>query len=354
MKKIILTISLLFLITSVYAESFTYLIPGKPAGGMAKWATIFAKEWSKELEKEGHSIILRHITGQRGRKGFVTWYKKHSKDNTVIVQTNGYNTFLMSKKWKGFDPRIHGQTIGGQLQGTFAFKKTNVTPGVDNVAIIMHPNAFVDAMGHILLMCGNNSLKISIKCAKSNTRWVSGFTTGEARKAFLVDELQVMRDGYFHANKTYKKQIKKGIAEIWYTHGTLDNDGNIIPDPNAKPDLWFDNKFKEKWNEPPAGKFYDAYSMLLKLRAGLGKTIFTKKDNPHYDMLVRTMQATVNNKSSKKVLDKRLGTYDWHFGTDSQNMVSFIWNNLSKPVYNDMFTVLKTFNKKVKKKKDLF
>ena len=98
MKKIILTISLLFLITSVYAESFTYLIPGKPAGGMAKWATIFAKEWSKELEKEGHSIILRHITGQRGRKGFVTWYKKHSKYNTVIVQTNGYNTFLMSKK----------------------------------------------------------------------------------------------------------------------------------------------------------------------------------------------------------------------------------------------------------------
>ena len=355
MKKIILTIGLLFLITSAKAEKFTYIVPASTSGGMAKWAITFVKEWSKEMSKEGHSIVLRYIKAQKGKKGFTTWYKDHSDDNTVIIQTKGYINYLMTGGWKGFDPRIHGQTLGGQLQGTFVFKKTDVEPGKDNVAIIFSNNTFVDAMGHMLMMCGNKTIEETVKCGKTNTRWVSGFKgMGEARQAFLVNQLQVMRDGFSHARKTYKKQIKSSVAQIWYSHGTVSPQGDLIPDPNVSDKLFFANKFKAKYGEPATGEFYDVYAFLLKLRAAIGKTIFTKKDNPHYDMLVRTMQSTIQNKKSKKKLDKKLGIYPWHFGDDSQVIVSSVWGKLDKKVYDDMFTVLRSFNEKMKKRSDLF
>lgn len=356
MKKYITAlVATTVLTTASLAETFTYIVPAGVDGGNAKWAQQFTKQWNKQLKKHGHEVVLRYVPGQRGRKGLAKWASEMSNDDTVVVQTQGLINYLTTKKgWKGFDPR-ELDVIGGQLQGTFVFKKTDVEPGVDNVAIHLDGGAevIVDAMASSMMMCGSLSAAAIVACSNHDTRWVRGFKkSGSRRQAYLNNQIQVSRDGFAQMRKTYKKELKSGETEVWYSHGVSDFSGNMNEDLNH-PSSFFNKVYREKFGEEPSGRYYDAYKQIIKMRSGLGKMVFTKKDNPYYDVLSSTFKDTYKDKKSRKKLDKKLGKYEWHNGSDSNNLMNSMWSTIDSQVLKDIVKIRRSFGEKTDYKKGL-
>lgn len=346
---------LYILSTTTFAETFTYVVPAGASGGNAKWAQHFTKQWDKKLNKHGHSIVIRYVPGQHGRKGFAKWATEMSDKDNVVMQTQGLINYLTTKRgWKGFNPE-DVEYIGGQLQGTFVFKKTDVTPGIDNVAIHIDGGAevIVDAMGSSMMMCGNQSVDYIIACANRDTRWVRGFKgSGQRRQAYLNNQIQVTRDGFPQSNKSYKKELKSGKSEIWYSHGSVDMFGNIHPDANSVS-TWFNDKFKERWGEAPKGRYFDAYQHLIKMRSGIGKVVFTKKNNKHYNILLKTMNDVIKDKKAMKKLTKKLGVYEWHTGQVTDAIVKSILSSLNRSVYKDIVKIRRSFGEKTDFREEL-
>lgn len=310
----------LLLSTSVIAETFTYIVPAAIDGGNAKWAQKFTKEWNKELAKEGHDIILRYVPGQGGLKGFTKYHTEMSDDNLVLVQSKGFFDYVTvpESSWKGFDP-TDVDYIGGQLQGTFVFIKSKMMLSMrlnaeGTLNIPYAPNLLIDTMGIYLMLCGNlPTIEETMACGDTKTNRIIGFKgMGSMRMAYLSDGLDVARDGFSHMSKTYKEEIKSGETLIWFTHGTVTDSGDMGVDPNTDGSLDFHKLFEDKHGAAPSGEFYDAYITLSTMRSGLGKWVFTRKDNPFYDVLVRTFNETVKN--SRKSLAKSLGVYPWNTG----------------------------------------
>ncbi len=321
MRKLLLMVVLLIGSTSIWAETFVYIVPSGVDGGNAKWAQQFVAQWNKKLQSQGHDMVLRYIPGKKGKKGFLEWHKKYKDKDTVVVQSNGFINYLTTNGWNDFSP-LDIATIGGQIQGTFVFKKTDITPGTDDA--IMHidggAEVILDAMAVKMLACGP-----SLECTVP-IRFVKGFKdSGERRKAFIDGMINISRDGFSHKNKTYKQEIKDGITEIWFSQGIVDTETNkIIPDPNHT-ESWFIDAYVAKWGEKPKGLYFEGYKQVLKMRSALGKTVFTKKDNIHYDLLVSTFNEVLADEDAMKKLTKKLGNYPWHTGETSQKLVDKIW-----------------------------
>jgi hypothetical protein len=332
-------VAALALSNAVFAETFTYIVPAGIDGGNGKWAQKFTKEWNKHLKPYGHDIVLRYIPGTSGAKGFAEWQTKYSNDDTVLIQSTGMLKYITTNKgWKGYKPTNH-TTVGGQIQSTYQFIKTNVTPGVDSVNghIDGGSEVILDAMAANMMACGP-----TLVC-KNPINWVSGFkSSGERRKAFLNNELQLSRDGFAHMKKTYKKELKSKETKVWYTHGMTGPSGTIVADSNM-PHLFFPKVYKETWGVAPSGDYYEAYKQTLRIRNGLGKMIYTKKDNAYYDVLVKSFNDTVTNGKTLKVLNKKLGTGKFLSGTIAVDHVNSIWGTLTADTYRSMIEYRKGF-----------
>jgi len=270
-----------------------------------------------------------------------------------MIQSRGMIKYITSGDgWGGFDPKAFA-TMVAHNQGTFVFSKKDI-PAIPAIHIGGGSETIVDAMSIAMMLCGPMDFDKLVECSKSNMRQVKGWKgSGDRRKAFLNGEIDVSRDGFSHMKKTYKDGIKSGKTKVWFSHG-VSVDGKIAKDPNM-PEAWFNTAYEKKWGEAPSGRYYDAYALILKTRSGLGKTIFLSKDSPHMDALVSSFTMMLNNKTSKKHLDKKLGKYPWALGEDANNSKLAIFDAIdSKELLNDVKTSREVFGEKVNIKWSLF
>ena len=358
MKKIAIAMlfSLMFSFQAV-AETFTYVVPAGPDGGNGKWAQNFVKQWDKKLQAYGHNMVIRYLPGQQGRKANSEWQKNMSSDPTVVVQSSGGFIGWLTKPdgWAGFDPIKNVDTIGLQLQGTFVFLKSGVNPETDNPAVHIDGGSevLVDIMGHALMVCGNQSVDETIACMKSTMRLVKGFKgSGERRQAYLVNQLQISRDGFAHKRKTYKDELKAGKTVVWYSHGTVNNNGDMIADPN-EPESWFNDAFVARWGEQPSGEFYDAYNLIIKARSSMGKSVYTMKNNPNKEILIKAWNDVLADKEAMKILTKKLGKYDWKLGDEAQTITQKVWATLNTDTYLNVIKIRQAFGEKAKIRPEL-
>ncbi len=345
MKKLIFAIIFSAMSFTAYAETFTYIVPAGPEGGNAKWAQRVVKEWNKYLEMDGHKVVLRYMPGDP-KKTYAKYNNELSKDGKTMIQSRGMIKYITSGDgWGGFDPKAFA-TIVAHNQGTFVFSKKDI-PAIPAIHIGGGSETIVDAMSIAMMLCGPMDFDKLVECSKSNMRQVKGWKgSGDRRKAFLNGEIDVSRDGFSHMKKTYKDGIKSGKTKVWFSHG-VSVDGKIVKDPNM-PEAWFNTAYEKKWGEAPSGRYYDAYALILKTRSGLGKTIFLSKDSPHMDALVSSFTMMLNNKTSKKHLDKKLGKYPWALGEDANNSKLAIFDAIdSKELLNDVKTSREVFGEKV-------
>ena len=346
MKRLIMAVlisaSLTTFTTTAHSENFNYIVAGSVSGGHAKWAQQVTKQWNKFLKNYGHTISLRYIKQQRGKRGMVEFATTYKDNPKVLLQPRGVISWVMSSDgWKGYNPKKY-IPIAGQLNGTFVFIKTKL-PDIPAINIGGGSETIVDAMAAVLMLCGPMDLTEILQCQKEKLRYIRGWKgSGQRRKAYLSGDIQITRDGFAHMKKTFKDELKSGKTKVWFSHGIADEELGIIQDPNS-PNTFFDKVYYKKWNKLPSGEYFDVYRQTIKFRSGFSKYLMVHANNPYYEDLVNSFKDMIKDKDAKKVLDKKLGYSPWMVGSAAEKTHTRIWDSLDKINLKNMETIRRSF-----------
>ena len=234
--------------TTAHSENFNYIVPAPVDGGNAKWAQQVTKQWNKFLKKYGHTVSLRYIKQQNGKKALTEFATTYKNDHTVLLQPKGIIRWITtSGGWKGYDPK-NNVPIAGHLNGTFVFAKTKL-PDIPATHVGGGAETILDVMAMVVMICGPMELSEILQCQKEKLRLVYGWNgSGQRRKAYLSNDIQITRDGFAHMRKTYKDELKSGKTKVWFSHGMIDSKLGMIADPNS-PHTFFDKVYYKKWNK---------------------------------------------------------------------------------------------------------
>ena len=346
MRRLIMAVffaaSLTTFTTTAHSENFNYIVPAPVDGGNAKWAQQVTKQWNKFLKKYGHTVSLRYIKQQSGKKALTEFATTYKNDHTVLLQPKGIIRWITtSGGWKGYDPK-NNVPIAGHENGTFVFAKTKL-PDIPATHVGGGAETILDVMAMVVMICGPMELSEILQCQKEKLRLVYGWKgSGQRRKAYLSNDIQITRDGFSHMRKTYKDELKSGKTKVWFSHGVIDSKLGIIADPNS-PHTFFDKVYYKKWNKLPSGDYFNVYRQSLMFRQVFGKHIVVQANNPHYSDLVNSFKEMLEDKGARKVLDKKLGVYPWTVGKSTEEVQNMVWKSLNKKVLKNMEIIRRTF-----------
>jgi hypothetical protein len=346
MKRLIMAVffaaSLMTFTTTAHSENFNYIVGASVDGGQAKWAQQLTKQWNKFLKNYGHTVSLRYIKQQQGKKALTEFATTYKNDHTVILQPKGITAWVTtSGGWKGYDPK-NNVPIAGQLNGTFVFAKTKL-PDIPATHVGGGAETILDVMAMVVMICGPMELSETLQCQKEKLRLVYGWKgSGQRRKAYLSNDIQITRDGFAHMRKTYKDELKSGKTKVWFSHGIVDGKLGMIADPNS-PHTFFDKVYYKKWNKLPSGDYFNVYRQTAMFRSAFGKHIIVHANNPHYLDLVNSFKEMLGDKGARKVLDKKLGVYPWTIGKSTEEVHDRVWKSLDKKSLKNMEIIRRTF-----------
>ena len=353
MNKTILAVMITaFLTTAAAAEQFTYIVPSSPDGGIAKHAQQVTKEWSKFLAKKGHSLNLRYMKQQKGKKAATEFATTYKDNPLVILQSKGIIMFMTSNKgWKGYDPRNY-VPIFGQKTGVFMLAKSDL-PKKPAINIGGGAETIVDAMSAIMMECGNMSVSKMLDCQKDTYRYIKGWQgSGSRRKGYLAGDIQITRDAFKNIGSTYKDEIKSGKSVVWFSHGIASANG-LVDDPSINSAPSFPTLFTVNWKEAPRGAYYNAYKKMIELRS-TSKYVMVHPKNPYYEDLLGSFNEMINDKESMKKLNKKLGAYPWASGAELKKTLDDIYSSVDKKLLKDIQTIRQSFGEKTKINRNFF
>ena len=307
MKKILLTICFYLLSFNLVsaADKFTTIAPQEPN---QPWLEVLNKEWQKKLNAE---IVIRYSPGARDIPGANKWQQEYQFDNNNIMMLHGGNaeSFLLEDvkyDYKNYAP------IGLQNLTIVVGKKDNQDVEKQTKFAYLagtHP----DAMAITMMICGpKKTMEDYLKCYNEKFVYINGLKGGEVGLTFARGESNVLRAPPPKWNLEWKDLPN---SQFWFSHGYLDlKTGQVVKDHNYPGS--FSDVYEKRWGVKPSGDFYDAYILLRNYRDVLQKTLWVRKDNPNIQKLRTTLQATINDPESSKVLKEKIGDYPWLIGDD--------------------------------------
>ncbi len=306
---------------SVYAKTFTFIVPQKIGGGTSIWASIVAKELEPHLGK----IKIKHIPGARDIPGFNKFHNGLLNDDYNVMVSHGGNGVAFLIENVDYDYREYA-SIGLMNLNILAAKRLDANGKIKFAGGSgMAPEGFAMA----LLQCGPmDDIDGYITCFKGNVTWVRGMKNSERRLAFKRGELNATREN----PAAYKKHVATNSdATMWFHHGLLQPNGTHADDPNH-PGYMLETLYAQTYGEQPRGRMYNAYKLLKSFRDGLQKALWVRKDNPNKQRLI---DALYKIQDSAKI-EAKVGKYNWLIGDEGDQQVKTLLSFITHDSLSDM------------------
>jgi len=334
MRKLIMSLVLVMFATVANAD-YTMVVPQKPGDGTSVWAEIVAKELEKYLNED---INIVHIPGARDIPGFDTFHNEMQYDNDVIMVSHGGNGVSFLQEEVDYNYAEY-ESIGLMNLNIIVGKNRAIDLDYGGIRFAAGSGMVPEAFAMTLLLCGpDKTVDEYIACFKENVTWVKGMSGGERRLAFKRGELNATREN----PAAYKKHVESDDnSEIWFHHGILNSEtGDHGDDPNY-PGYQLEILFEKRWGVKPSGDFYDSYKLVKSFRDGMQKALWVRKGNPNTAKLQQALYDMSLNKDSKKIIENKVGVYNWKIGADGNAHR----DTLMSLVTLDALTNLVKFNK---------
>jgi len=322
MKLVTLICMMLFSMT-VYAKTFTFIVPQKIGGGTSIWASIVAKELEPHLGK----IKIKHIPGARDIPGFNKFHNGLLKDDHTVMVSHGGNGVAFLIENVDYDYREY-DSVGLMNLNILAAKRNDIgTRAKIRFAggSGMAPEGFAMA----LLLCGQmDDIDGYITCFRENVTWVRGMKGSERRLAFKRGELNATREN----PAAYKKHVARNTeASMWFHHGLLQPNGTHADDPNHTG-FMLETLYEEIYGEQPSGRMYNAYKLIKSFRDGIQKALWVRKGNPNKQRLIDAL-AKIQNSAK---IEAKVGKYNWLIGKDGDNQIKTLLTLITHDSLSDM------------------
>lgn len=127
---------------------------------------------------------------------------------------------------------------------------------------------------------GEFGIMVPLRMLGLDVKGVWGLMRGKARLAFERGEFNVNFDSAPGFNKRGEKLVKAGKAVPIFSLGVVDEQGNIVRDPNFPELPSFPEAYETMHGKKPSGIAYDAYRALFQMRVMANKSIWLPAGTP--------------------------------------------------------------------------
>ncbi|HER34458.1 MAG TPA: tricarboxylate transporter [Halothiobacillaceae bacterium] len=288
-------------------ETITWTIPFSEGGGSGRWARFVAPLLEKQL---GATIRLKFVPGGGSTKGANLYASRARANGLEVLGTSGSTQFpyllgdrRVNYEYKDWRP-ILAYATGGVVY---------VTPelGVKTAAELVekNPSLVYGSQGATSLdlvpLLAFEMLGLDVKAVFGMKGRAGG------RKAFMTGETNID----YQTSAAYLSKVvplvEEGSAIPIMSWGSLDDDGNLIRDPNF-PDLpHFAEVYEQVKGEKPSGLQFDAWKAFFVAGFPAQKFMVVPKETP--DDVVKTYQDAIRAMFEDPEYiankDEKIGTY---------------------------------------------
>jgi tripartite-type tricarboxylate transporter receptor subunit TctC len=211
----------------------------------------------------------------------------------------GANEFEARSKPDG----LHAIVVTGSTIASYVFERSRVNYRMDKwepvvlspqgAMVYVGPNLGVKGpqdlpklKGQKLILGGQGPSKgefgimVPLRMLDLDVRGVWGLMRGKARLAFEREEFNVNFDSAPGWNKRGDQLTKSGKAVPIFSLGVMDEQGNIVRDPNFPEIMSFPEAYELMHGKKPSGIAYEAYRALFQMRVMANKSIWLPAGTP--------------------------------------------------------------------------
>lgn len=331
MKRLLLSALTIASLVLPAAADYRMIIPQDPPHA---WSEVIMPELSKKL---GETIVNEYIPGPRNIPGINKWHKSERFDNkamAVIINTNA--TAFLIENTVDYDYKYY-DLIALQNVGTMTHMVKGFDPySAKKIIAVMNPGPGSDTsmMAATMLVCGPKAnMQSYLDCWKEKFNYVKGMKGSEQNLALRRGEINVAATGIAGWFEQFKTDP---CCEPWFVDSIYNlATGKDAPDPNF-PGKSFEELYRVKWKQAPAGDLYEAYLLAHKWRDTLQKSVWINRGNPNTETVRKAMTNLLNDKEAVDRIDSRIGKYGWIVGNDGEKVMANLRNTITEKSYKNL------------------
>ena len=288
-------------------ETVSFTIPFSEGGGSGKWARYLEPLMHKHL---GANIQLKFVPGAGSIKGANLYASRAKANGLELFGTSGSTQFpfLLGDKRVQYDYAKWRPLLAYATGGvTYISPKSGAKTAAELVK--MNPALTFGSLGATSLdlvpLLAYELLGLKVKA-------VFGMKSrADGRKSFMTGETTID----YQTSSAYLSQVvplvKEGSAIPIMSWGAMDDDGNLIRDPNFPNMPHFAEVYEQVKGKKPSGPAFEAWKAFFVAGFPAQKFIVTPKGTPAD--LVKAYQAAFTRMFADPeymaTKDKKIGTY---------------------------------------------
>jgi tripartite-type tricarboxylate transporter receptor subunit TctC len=254
------------------------IVPFAPGGG----SDVYIRALQPYLEKHlpgNPTILVRNVPGGGSIPGANQFQDRAKPDglHAIVVSASTVANFVFQKKKVNFQ-LDKWQPVLLSPQGAVVYAAPSLG--------ISGPQDLPKLKGKQLVFGGESPTSgelrviVSMALLGLDIKHVWGLRRGPVRLAFERGEMTINYDSAPGYLKNASKLVKAGKAVPLYSFGILNEQGDIVRDPNFKDLPSFPEAYELMHGKKPSGTSYEAWKALLQMGIMANKALFLPTDTP--------------------------------------------------------------------------
>ncbi len=254
------------------------IVPFAPGGG----SDVYIRALQPYLEKHlpgNPTILVRNVPGGGSIPGANQFQDRAKPDglHAIVVSASTVANFVFQKKKVNYQ-LDKWQPVLLSPQGAVVYAAPSLG--------ITGPQDLPKLKGKQLVFGGESPTSgelrviVSMALLGLDVKHVWGLRRGPVRLAFERGEMTINYDSAPGYLKNASKLVKAGKAVPLYSFGILNEQGNIVRDPNFSDLPSFPEAYELMHGKKPSGTAYEAWKALLQMGIMANKALFLPTDTP--------------------------------------------------------------------------
>ncbi|HEX6516670.1 MAG TPA: hypothetical protein VF049_13960 [Nocardioidaceae bacterium] len=327
--------------TAEVPSSVQLIVPFSPGGGTDTFARVLAPHLEDEVEGNPSIQVVNRDGGESitGTNQFVQQNPNDGSQLLVSSATTTYQWLLDMPQVKYDFTKLKPLMVAGTGGVIYASKASGIT-SIEDLKNPPKPLSYggISATGLDL------STLLAFDMLKLTPKTTFGFEgRGPARLALLRGETNID----YQTTASYLTQVQpmvdKGQAVPLMSFGVLDDQGNVVRDPNFQDLPTVPEVYEKLYGEKPSGEAYKAYVAFLAAGSTFEKALWATPQTPEEvrQAFIAAVPALKENKEFTKQREEELGNYPLYSGDEVEGALHKAYD-ISPSVKKYVFDMLKT------------
>ncbi|WP_339183053.1 hypothetical protein [Oceanobacillus sp. FSL W7-1293] len=307
--------------TSYDGETISFVVPFQAGGGTDVFARFMTPYFAKHIEGEPR-VQVENIPGGASITGTNEYANSRSPNgfNILTSSASSHVPFILEQSSVDYDLDDFTPLIGAPSGGIVYTKPELAKDGMENLLSLENElyYAGISPTGLDLVTL------LSFEVLEMDVKAVLGYEgRGPSRVAFEQGESNIDYQTTSAYKSNVENLVEEGNAVPLYSLGQVDQDGNLIRDPQFPELPTIEEIYIDIYGTEPSGEAWEAYKQTVAASYSLNKVIWVHKDAPDHSqkILQQGMENLIEDTSFEEESQDILEGYDAFVGEELNNQI---------------------------------